>query len=127
FGLMLDDMARLYAAEPAPCAPSSLDRMKRNPGTDAESAPAASDESGPLRYRAFAVWARSAEHEEWIGRQREYWLNQLRPKGNALPAIAHFPQDFPRPATPGGEGASITRLLPLPIAQLHGWLKQQLA
>ncbi len=99
FGLLLDDLAQAYAHETGHAS------TKEQPAA--------------LRYRDFSVWNRSPECEAGLVPQRDYWRAQLLP----LAPIAQIPTDYARPAAPGGDGATVTRTLPL--AALQTWLKQR--
>ncbi|MEC4720698.1 amino acid adenylation domain-containing protein [Noviherbaspirillum sp. CPCC 100848] len=105
FSLLLDDLANAYARHAG----------KVNTKTDSKTT------TPVLRYRDFAVWNRSHEYEKALVRQRDYWLRQLQP----LVPIAQFPMDFPRPAVPGNEGASLECVLPMPLKQLKAWAAER--
>ncbi|HEY0844904.1 MAG TPA: amino acid adenylation domain-containing protein [Noviherbaspirillum sp.] len=97
FGLLLDDLARAYARE------TDGDTPKETPL--------------PLRYADYAAWTRSPQSEHALAKSRDYWLRALQP----LAPIAQMPADFPRPATPGAEGASVTLSLARPLSALRRW------
>lgn len=101
FGLLLDDLALAYAHETG--------------RADACPAPPT------LRYRDFALWNRSPECEAELARHRDYWAQQLLP----LAPIAQIQTDFARPSTPGGDGRTVSRTLPIPLSKLQAWLNQQ--
>jgi len=102
FGLLLDDLATLYAAEcsaPAAVAPSS---------------------AAPLRYVDFAAWSRSPGREAALAADRAWWLERLRP----LPAIARIPPDDPAASWRTDAGTELC-VLPRSAAALQAWCAAQ--